>query len=196
MLPDGLSAEDEQRCRRLLAGATARYRARPAAAAVLVPLCLVRGAPALLYTLRSSRLAGKHRGDVSFPGGKCDPEDRDVVDTALRETQEELGLAVQEEQVWGILRPLHDRQKATVVPVLAGVGPLDPPSLRPNPEEVQNQGYTNFCQDGHFSYTLPVFLHGPHRVWGLTATITELALQLLAPGAYQPRLASAKLPAG
>lgn len=45
----------------------------------------------------------------SFPGGKCDPTDRDVVHTALRETQEELGLAVPEEQVWGVLRPVHDR---------------------------------------------------------------------------------------
>ncbi|XP_049748671.1 mitochondrial coenzyme A diphosphatase NUDT8 [Elephas maximus indicus] len=208
MLPESLSAEGEQRCRRLLAGATARYRARPAAAAVLVPLCLVRGAPALLYTLRSSRLAGRHKGDVSFPGGKCDPTDQDVVHTALRETLEEVGLAVPEQQVWGILHPVSDQQKATVVPVLASVGPLDPQSLRPNLEEVdevfalplahllqaQNQGYTHFCQRGHFRYTLPVFLHGPHRIWGLTAVITEFTLQLLAPGTYQPRLAGFQVP--
>lgn len=210
MPPHCLSAEDEQRCRRLLAGATARLRARPAAAAVLVPLCSVRGIPALLYTLRSSRLAGRHKGDVSFPGGKWDPTDQDVVHTALRETREELGLTVPEEHVWGILQPVYDQQKTTVVPVLAGVGPLDPQSLRPNPEEVdkvfalplahllqeQNQGYTHFCQRGRFRYTLPVFLHGPHRVWGLTAIITEFTLQLLAPGAYQPRLALPKRSTG
>ncbi|XP_053418507.1 mitochondrial coenzyme A diphosphatase NUDT8 isoform X2 [Nycticebus coucang] len=241
MLPDCLLAEGERRCRRLLAGATARLRARPASAAVLVPLCLVRGVPALLYTLRSSRLAGRHKGDVrslearpgehhlglgllsdsvtlskkapswrGFPGGKCDPADQDVVHTALRETREELGLAVSEEQVWGLLRPVYDRQRATVVPVLAGVGPLDLQSLRPNPEEVdevfvlplahllqtQNQGYTHFCRGGHFSYTLPVFLHGPHRVWGLTAVITEFTLQLLAPSTYQSVLATPELPRG
>ncbi|XP_036115273.1 nucleoside diphosphate-linked moiety X motif 8 isoform X2 [Molossus molossus] len=188
MLPDCLSAEGERRCRRLLAEATARVRARPAAAAVLVPLCAVRGVPALLYTLRSSRLAGRHKGDVSFPGGKCDPADQDVVHTALRETQEELGLAVPEDHVWGILQPVYDQAKNTVVPVLASVGQLDPQSLKPNPEEAQNQGYTHFCQGGHFRYTLPVFLNGPHRVWGLTAVITEFALQLLVPGAYQPRM--------
>ncbi|XP_026946698.1 mitochondrial coenzyme A diphosphatase NUDT8 [Sagmatias obliquidens] len=210
MLPDCLSAEGERRCRRLLAGATARLRARPAAAAVLVPLCSVRGVPALLYTLRSSRLPGRHKGDVSFPGGKCDPADRDVVHTALRETREEVGLVVPEEHVWGVLRPVHDQRKTTVVPVLAGVGPLDPQSLRPNPNEVdevfalplahllqeQNQGYTHFCHGGHFRYTLPVFLHGPHRIWGLTAVITEFTLQLLAPGIYQPCLASPELPRG
>ncbi|XP_007126988.1 mitochondrial coenzyme A diphosphatase NUDT8 [Physeter macrocephalus] len=210
MLRDCLSAEGERRCRRLLAGATARLRARPAAAAVLVPLCSVRGVPALLYTLRSSRLAGRHKGDVSFPGGKCDPADRDVVHTALRETCEEVGLVVPEKHVWGVLRPVHDQQKATVVPVLAGVGPLDLQSLRPNPDEVdevfalplehllqeQNQGYTHFCHGGHFRYTLPVFLHGPHRIWGLTAVITAFTLQLLAPGIYQPCLASPELPRG
>lgn len=68
MLPDCLSAEGELRCRRLLAGATARLRARPASAAVLVPLCSVRGVPALLYTLRSSRLTGRHKGDVRYSG--------------------------------------------------------------------------------------------------------------------------------
>lgn len=109
MLPDGLSAEDEQRCRQLLARTTARLRSRPAAAAVLVPLCLVRGVPALLYTLRSSRLVGRHKGDVSFPGGKCDPDDQDVIHTALRETQEELGLEVPKEHVWGVLQPVYDR---------------------------------------------------------------------------------------
>lgn len=62
--------------------------------------------------------------------------------------------------------------------------------------QTQNQGYTHFCQGGHFRYTLPVFLHGPHRVWGLTATITEFALKLLAPGIYQPSLAVPELPRG
>lgn len=71
----------------------------------------------------------------SFPGGKSDPTDHDVVHTALRETREELGLAVPEDHVWGVLQPVYDQRKTTVVPVLAGVGPLDPQSLKPNPEE-------------------------------------------------------------
>lgn len=51
----------------------------------------------------------------------------------------------------------------------------------------KNQGYTHYCRDGVYRYTMPVFLHGPHRVWGLTAVITDLTLEMLAPGKYHRR---------
>uniref|UniRef100_A0A8B9VPD3 Nudix hydrolase 8 n=1 Tax=Anas zonorhyncha TaxID=75864 RepID=A0A8B9VPD3_9AVES len=182
----------ERRCRELLAAAAA-------GAAVLVPLCSVRGRPSLLYTLRCrSLLSGPHSGDVSFPGGKREASDSDAVATALRETREELGLELGEGSVWGMLRSLPDRQGMLVVPVVANLGPLENLKLSPNPEEVaetftlplahllqeENQGYTHFRTRGRYGYTLPVFLHGPHRVWGLTAIITELTLELLAPERY------------
>ncbi|XP_065492552.1 mitochondrial coenzyme A diphosphatase NUDT8 [Caloenas nicobarica] len=192
-----LSGGSERRCRERLAGAAGRGAA--AAAAVLVPLCSVRGRPALLFTLRSRRLGGPHSGDVSFPGGKRDPADTDAVATALRETREELGLELGAERVWGQLRPLPDRQGQLVAPVVANLGPLENLTLTPNPDEVEeiftlplahllreeNQGYTHFCTAGRYSYTLPVFLNGPHRVWGLTAIVTELTLELLAPDRYR-----------
>ncbi|NXG39070.1 NUDT8 protein, partial [Dromaius novaehollandiae] len=85
-----------------------------------------------------------------------------------------------------------------VAPVLANLGPLEDLTLMPNPQEVEevftvpvahllqteNQGYTHFRSKGRYSYTLPVFLNGPYKVWGLTAIITELTLELLAPDLY------------
>uniref|UniRef100_A0A8C0G8D1 Nudix hydrolase domain-containing protein n=2 Tax=Chelonoidis abingdonii TaxID=106734 RepID=A0A8C0G8D1_CHEAB len=196
-----LSQENEQRCRGLLEASTRRYRQEAVAAAVLVTLCSVGGYPALLYTLRSSTLMGQHKGDVSFPGGKCDSADQDVIATALRETQEELGLHLGAESVWGVMRPLPSGRGLTVAPVLAHLGPLECVCLSPNPQEVddvftiplshllqaQNHGYTHFRHQGRYSYTLPVFLNGRYRVWGLTAIITDLTLELLAPSAYRQR---------
>uniref|UniRef100_A0A8C4VGN2 Nudix hydrolase domain-containing protein n=1 Tax=Gopherus evgoodei TaxID=1825980 RepID=A0A8C4VGN2_9SAUR len=113
-----LSQENEQRCRGLLESLHQTLPGQEAlAAAVLVTLCSVGGYPALLYTLRSSTLTGQHKGDVSFPGGKRDSADQDVIATALRETQEELGLHLGAESVWGVMRPLP-----------TGVTPLCSPS--------------------------------------------------------------------
>nr|XP_056707702.1 mitochondrial coenzyme A diphosphatase NUDT8 [Euleptes europaea] len=196
-----LSWANEQRCRKLLEASTNRYRQEPVSAAVLVSLCSVAGVPAVLYTLRSSTMTGMHKGDVSFPGGKCDTCDRDAVATALRETHEELNLRLGEDCVWGVMKPLPDRRGLKVAPVLANLGPLEHLTLKPNSQEVEtvftlpishllqeeNQGYTNFCRKGQYSYTMPVFLHGPHRIWGLTAIITDFTLELLAPGTYYRR---------
>ena len=47
-----------------------------------------------------------HAGEISFPGGKLDPEDSTLLETALRETSEELGLTISKEQVIGQLEPV------------------------------------------------------------------------------------------
>ncbi|KAM7399673.1 hypothetical protein PAMP_018921 [Pampus punctatissimus] len=164
-------------------------------ASVLVSLCSVEGEPAFLFTLRSSTLKGRHKGDVSFAGGKSDPSDRDVVATALREAWEELGVNVATDQVWGVLKPLRDMSGMMVAPVLANLGPLEDLSFKPNPGEVEeiftlslshlcnphNRGYTHFRTGDKYGYTLPVFRNGKHRVWGLTAVALDQTLKLIVP---------------
>lgn len=60
-------------------------------AGILVPVTNDCGSPELIFTLRSQKLA-THRGQVAFPGGKRDRTDASLIDTALREAHEEIGL--------------------------------------------------------------------------------------------------------
>lgn len=77
--------------------------ARPAA--VLLAFSEGDLGPELLLTERASTLRN-HAGQISFPGGRQDSSDRDVVHTALREAEEEVGLAAEEVAVFGILPTL------------------------------------------------------------------------------------------
>lgn len=71
-------------------------------AAVLVPLVAREGRVNLLLTQRTEHLAA-HAGQISFPGGRVEAADRGREDTALRETEEEIGLARQRVAVLGAL---------------------------------------------------------------------------------------------
>lgn len=88
----------------------------------------------LPLTVRSFSLA-KHRGEVSLPGGAADPDDPDLVTTALRETEEELGIAAATISVLGNLTPFYiPASNFELLPVVGYIEQLPP--LRPNPAEV------------------------------------------------------------
>lgn len=75
-----------------LTGDRFRVHARPVrSAAVLIPIVAHPDAATILLTERAAHLHD-HAGQVAFPGGRTDPQDRDPVDTALREAHEEIGL--------------------------------------------------------------------------------------------------------
>lgn len=73
--------------------------------AVLVPLCERDGELYVLFTERSKHLRN-HAGEISFPGGRREEEDATLLQTALRETHEEVGLALKCVQVYGALASL------------------------------------------------------------------------------------------
>ncbi|XP_045478020.1 mitochondrial coenzyme A diphosphatase NUDT8 [Harmonia axyridis] len=166
----------------------------PRKAAVLVPLCLMDGKMALLYTLRTSKLKN-HRGEVSFPGGMIDDSDKDVTEAALRETREELGIVPECVDVWGSGRQLVARGKTTVTPVLGYIKKnFKIKDLKLSRDEVDDAFYvtledlcnpklyrhTQFRQDDT-TFNMPVFTGGKYRIWGLTAVITYIALHSLLP---------------
>jgi 8-oxo-dGTP pyrophosphatase MutT (NUDIX family) len=111
---------------------TANDPAEAVAAAVLVPVVL-RAEPTLILTQRTAHLRS-HAGQVAFPGGRVDPEDRDAVATALREAEEEIGLSPALVDVIGTAPPYLTGTGYAVTPVI-GLLPPDPP-LRLNAHEV------------------------------------------------------------
>lgn len=102
-------------------------------AAVLVPLVDRVEGPTLLLTQRTAHLAA-HAGQISFPGGGVEPHDIDPIATALRETEEEIGLPRSHVRVLGRLDTYITRTGFRVVPVVAHVRP--PFTLTPDPNEV------------------------------------------------------------
>ncbi len=102
-------------------------------AAVLVPLVAHPGGLTVLFTLRTPHLSD-HAGQISFPGGRIDPGDRDEREAALREAQEEVGLAPANVHLLGRLDTYVTRTGFRVEPL---VGLLTPPlNLQPDPHEV------------------------------------------------------------
>src|SRR5690606_3246418 len=103
------------------------------AAAVLVPVVLRPEGPTVLFTLRAAHL-NDHAGQISFPGGRVETEDSSPVDTALRDTEEEVGLARRHVEVLGRLPEYHTGTGFRVTPVVGLIAP--PFDVMPEPLEV------------------------------------------------------------
>jgi 8-oxo-dGTP pyrophosphatase MutT (NUDIX family) len=73
-------------------------------AAVLAALHLAGGRPHLVFTKRREDMR-RHPGEISFPGGRADEGDADLLATALRETEEEIGLPRERVEILGALQP-------------------------------------------------------------------------------------------
>jgi 8-oxo-dGTP pyrophosphatase MutT (NUDIX family) len=164
-------------------------RLRPAG--VLVPVILRAGVPQVLLTVRSSALK-HHPGQIAFPGGKQDVADPDIRATALREAQEEIGLAPESVSIIGHL-PRHETVTGfDVTPVLARVsGPFTP---RLDPGEVAELfevPLSHVMDPGRFRvekrrwkgvwryyYAIP---YGPYYIWGATARMLRMMAAMAAP---------------
>jgi 8-oxo-dGTP pyrophosphatase MutT (NUDIX family) len=91
-------------------------------AAVLVPLYLRDGEPAVVLTRRPGDMR-RHAGEVAFPGGRQDPGE-DLLTTALREAEEEVGLPRGDVEVLGALKPVPTL--ATGYAIYPFVGIIEP----------------------------------------------------------------------
>ena len=89
----------------------------PRCAAVLVPLAWFGNEWHLLYTRRTDKVE-THKGQVSFPGGACDPGEETPEQTALREADEEIGLAPKDVKVLGRLADMITISYYRITPVV------------------------------------------------------------------------------
>ena len=157
-------------------------------AAVLILLYAKNGSFHVLLNKRSE-LVEYHKGEISFPGGARDPEDRDFVDTALRETEEEMGVSRGDITILGQLDDIITRTNFGVR-VYVGTIPYPYP-FNPSADEIAEvleipisvlQDPTNLLQDarlvdGELSITISYACDG-HVVFGATATILEQFLDI------------------
>ena len=91
-------------------------------AAVLFPIVDRDAELTVLFTQRASHLKN-HAGQVSFPGGKQEPDDADLLSTALRESREEIGLAENHVEIIGQLPRFRTVSRFEVVPYIGIVTP-------------------------------------------------------------------------
>src|SRR5262249_45892861 len=104
-------------------------------AAVLVPI-IDRREPSLLFAKRTERV-GHHKGQISFPGGVVRPEDPSLLDAALRECDEEIGLAPHAVETLGTLDATETVATQFVITPFGGLI-REPPAWRAHGGEIRN----------------------------------------------------------
>jgi len=157
-------------------------------AAVLVPLYLTNGELHAVLTRRRADLR-RHAGEISFPGGREDASDSDLIHTALREAQEEIGLDPEAVTVAGALLPIPTI--ATSYAIYPFVGLIEPGhDWRPSATEVERvlemsltdlrvgYGRRRLLRRG-VPFRTDTFVVSDELVWGATARILSDLLERL-----------------
>ena len=96
-------------------------------------LILIFGEPPKILMIKKPITMNQHGGEIAFPGGKINDEDADLLDTAIRETQEETGISVTKNQIIGQLKPVTTLNSGfTILPFICILNEVN--ELIPNSE--------------------------------------------------------------
>jgi 8-oxo-dGTP pyrophosphatase MutT (NUDIX family) len=160
-------------------------------AAVLFPLFSANGEYGVLFTQRT-RTVENHKGQISFPGGAVEAEDRSLEETALREAHEEIGLLRKDVEILGQLDDMTTVTSNFIVHPFVGLIP-HPYKFKLNGEEVDRLievPFKIFLSDdpkykrdsAEFEgviYPTPAYLYKGDLIWGATARIMESFVEIL-----------------
>ncbi len=158
--------------------------------AVLVPILPAASDYSVVYTLRSESLPS-HQGQVSFPGGKRSAEDDSLLDTALREAKEEIGIEPSTVRILGKLDDVFTMVTDYIITPFVGLLPADC-RFDPNPHEVSDL-FTVAIGDladpsfhdvrtktfREHEIDIEVITAGRHLIWGATHRITTNLIDCL-----------------
>jgi 8-oxo-dGTP pyrophosphatase MutT (NUDIX family) len=160
-------------------------------AAVLAPFVLVDSEWHLLFTRRSDSLKN-HKGQVSFPGGAMDQTDQSPIETAYRETYEEIGVGVESLEVIGKMETMMTNSNFLVTPVLAVMKwPIKfivseaevskvftiPLAWLADSKNWEERIYNH--PNGWYGSVIFYEEYGGELLWGITAAITHRILKLI-----------------
>ena len=158
-------------------------------AAVLVPLFKKGDGCHLLFTKRSDQVK-HHKGEISFPGGVVDEEDLELISTALREADEEIGLKKSDVQILGILDDIVTITQFIVTPIV-GLFPYPYPFKVSEVEiaELIEVPLSSLLREKSFSEKeiirggqkeiVYAYQYEKHIIWGATARILKQFLDLI-----------------
>ncbi|HGJ5891251.1 MAG TPA: CoA pyrophosphatase [Arsenophonus apicola] len=163
-------------------------RAKKSAAVLLAIIC--KPEPTLLFTKRTDNLR-LHASQISFPGGARERNDHSLIETALRETYEEINILPDQVQILGKMQPIKSHSGYLVTPI---VGLLSAKvSYYRNPAEVAaifevplehavslTHHHSIMINNAGDKKRLFFYRYEQYLIWGLTAAIlNKLALQLI-----------------
>ncbi len=145
----------------------------------------------VILTLRK-QYEGTHSGQMSFPGGKQEPSDTDLTQTALRETNEEIGISPNHIRVIGKLSELYIPPSNFLVYPTVGVL-KEEASFKKDDAEVEeivpiplsffldekSRGKTNIKIMGNSTVDVPAYVYDRYTIWGATAIMMSEFVYLL-----------------
>lgn len=157
-------------------------------AAVMLLLYEHRGHEHLLFQVRTHHVE-HHKGEISLPGGARDPEDESLLHTALRETEEEIGVAADHIEVFGRLDDVPTRSNFVMSPFVGAItepGPypfafaqIEVAELLEVPLQRLVSGEAREWTQPRPGMLMPAFRHDEHLIFGATARVVDRFVRLL-----------------